>query len=286
MRKDGFTLIEVAIVLVILGLIIGLGIPMFKMLMQQNKLTEDRATVKEAKQALIGYAYARGGFPKPVIANGLKLLPYSTLGVRETDANGHQLIYDVNNNLTIDATGGDVGTFCQNVALEMTKSDYPQVQYTNGNRTSVAFVVLSEGLNYRLDDLNANAAKANNSQSIFDDPSHPYSKSYDDIVAVGSLSELYSWCQANGYVGSGGGSAGGGSYSNPLAILADTAAKIAEKYNNRMPTDSELKDLLPTGISYRIFGHNVILRDKYGDVETLHYTWRKDQLKYIGIVKR
>ena len=224
MRQKGFTLVEVAIVLVILGLIIGLGIPMLRMLIQQNKLTEDRAVVKEAKQALIGYAYAHGGFPDVYKSNGLKLLPYFKLGIRATDANANPLIYDVNPSL-IESDNSSIKTFCQKVAAEMSKSDYPQIQYSDGSKTPVAFVVVSKSINYKLDDLNADAAKAGNNRAVFDAPSHPYSKDYDDIVAVETLADLNRWCESSGYNNENqGGNGGTGDFS--LCIL-----QCMEKYN-------------------------------------------------------
>ena len=61
--RKGFTLIELAFVLVIVGLLLGLGAQLIPMLVTQNKLSDDRTRVKEAKTALIGYALATGRLP-------------------------------------------------------------------------------------------------------------------------------------------------------------------------------------------------------------------------------
>ncbi len=286
MKRKGFTLIEVAIVLVILGLIIGLGIPMLRTLIEQNKLTEDRTVVKEAKQALIGYAYAHGGFPSVYVKNGLKLLPYSKLGVREKDANGNPLIYDVNPLLTESATGGSIQTFCQNVALEMTKNDYPQIQYADGTKSPVAFVVVSKSINYRLDDLNKNAAKATNKQAVFDAPDHPYSKNYDDIVAVETLADLNRWCQSSGnQSGTGGGSSGGGSVSSsPKAVLASLVSQILNQFGNTPPTPSQLNSILPQGATYRYSSRGRKLTIYYnGSKATVLWNRAKNEIKKITI---
>ncbi len=284
MRQKGFTLVEVAIVLVILGLIIGLGIPMLRMLIQQNKLTEDRAVVKEAKQALIGYAYAHGGFPDVYKSNGLKLLPYFKLGVRATDANANPLIYDVNPYLTDNATGGNLQTFCKNVATEMTKNDYPQIEYSDGKTTSVAFVVLSKSINYRLDDLNANAAKANNNQAVFDAPSHPYSKNYDDIVAVETFGDLYQWCQNNvGFQsGSGGSGNGGGSNLPPKALLASVVSQILSQFNG-VPTKKELNSILPEGVKAEEIDNSIVTLRYKNSVAKIIYNPFTGKATFVNI---
>lgn len=288
MRKKGFTLIEVAIILVILGLIIGLGIPMLRTLIEQNKLTEDRTAVKEAKQALIGYAYAHGGFPSVYIKDGLKLLPYSKLGVSGKDANGNFLIYDVNPSLTETSTGNSIQTFCQNVALEMSKNDYPQIQYPDGSKTPVAFVVVSKSINYRLDDLNVDAAKANNRQAVFDAPQHPYSKNYDDIVAVETLADLNRWCQSSGnQSGTGGGSSGGSGNNSPKAVLASLVAQILNQFGNTPPTPDQLNSILPPGATYRYSrnGRGLYVLYVYynGSKATILWNRAEDSVKRVTI---
>ncbi|WP_035587029.1 type II secretion system protein [Hippea jasoniae] len=240
MKRKGFTLIEVAIVLVILGLIIGLGIPMLRMLVKQNKLTQDRTLVKEAKEALIGYAFAHGGFPAPVNKNGYRTLPASKLGVPSRDAEGQSIIYDVNDTLTDDATGGNLTTFCNNVKSAISSNQKPQIQYSDGTKKSVAFVVISRGSNYKLDDLNSNAAKWTNGTRIYDSDDHPYSKDYDDIVVSYSLGELNNWCLQNIGESSSGGL--GGFVSN----LANFLNKYANA--NKAPDSGDVN--LPSGYSY------------------------------------
>jgi prepilin-type N-terminal cleavage/methylation domain-containing protein len=55
-RNKGLTLIEVAIVLIILGLLIGLGAGLLGMLIKRAKIIENKEAVDAALEALISYA--------------------------------------------------------------------------------------------------------------------------------------------------------------------------------------------------------------------------------------
>ena len=226
----GFTLVEVAIVMVILGLILGLGIPMMRTLIKQNKLTEDRLAVKEAKNALIGYAYRHGMFPAPVTSGTYRLLPYDIIGTRQTDSHGNRLIYDVNDNLTA-SSDQSLQSFCNKVANEAIADHLPKID-NNGTKTPVAFIVISKGSNYRLDDLNATGAKVSGGTGIYDNPSHPYDNNYDDIVASYSFGELEKWCDETVGSGSGGSS---GSYSTAYGALTAVAANLIDSNPNGPP---------------------------------------------------
>jgi len=161
-NQKGFTLIEIAIVMVIMGLLLGLGIPMMRTLIQSNELTEDRLAVKEAKDALIGYATANSKLPPET---GY-LLPYKTLGVRSKDSHGERLIYDVNSSLTSTA---NTSSFCSRLKSLKGRPTIAGV--------SVAFIVISKGANYKLDILN------NTANGTYENQSHPYNKqTADDIV--------------------------------------------------------------------------------------------------------
>ncbi len=270
MDKRAFTLIEVAIVMVILGLIIGLGMPMMKMLMKSNKLHEDRNTVAQAKAALIGYAYEYGSFPNPDTASGYRLLPYDKLGVRQTDSHGNQLIYDVNNKLLKSATSDNIIQFCKNVGDEMKKSDLPKISYS-GTQTPVAFIVISKGSNYKLDDLNKTGAKVSGGTRIYDNPTHTYGKDYDDIVKTYTFAELNKWCKDNGYSdnnGSGGGNNGNGTaFSNLASYVAD----IAKDFPSTPPKKSDLN--LPKGYTYKKIGNNIIITDSNGREAIISYKY-------------
>ncbi len=162
-NQKGFTLIEIAIVMVIMGLLLGLGIPMMRTLIQSNELTEDRLAVKEAKDALIGYATANSKLPPPETGY---LLPYQMLGVRSKDSHGGRLIYDVNSSLT---SAANTSSFCSRLKSLKGRPKIAGVP--------VAFIVISKGANYKLDRLN------NRANGTYENQSHPYNKqTADDIV--------------------------------------------------------------------------------------------------------
>jgi prepilin-type N-terminal cleavage/methylation domain-containing protein len=106
--SPGFTLVEMAIVLVIVGLILG-GIMMpLSVQMEQRNVLNTRTTIANVQEALIGYAMANGRFPCPaapgatgvesptnaaitgVCTNPLNgFVPGTTLGITPTNANGY-----------------------------------------------------------------------------------------------------------------------------------------------------------------------------------------------------
>ena len=101
-RQRGFSLIEIAIVLVIVGLMIGGLVTPLTVQLEQRKVAETQKALDEAKEALTGYALRYGYLPCPAISamNGLEdrrggrcngdkrvgFLPWATLGLRRAIA--------------------------------------------------------------------------------------------------------------------------------------------------------------------------------------------------------
>lgn len=120
-KQYGFSLVEMAVVLVILGLILaGLLLPLSAQIEQRNR-AETLTKLEEAKEALIGYALGNRFLPCPdskAIPDGLEdtrngagvcpqaegTLPWRALGVERTDAWVHYFRYrvdpDFSNNIT------------------------------------------------------------------------------------------------------------------------------------------------------------------------------------------
>ena len=189
--KRGFTLVELAIALVILGLVIGLGIPLFGLLVKQNKITETRTVVKEVKVSLQGFAQMQGRLPwADTNGDGQEdtnqttgQLPYLTLGVRGEDAWHTQLYYDVNDQL---ASSTSLSQFCQRLTQLATNgtADYPQT--SSGEMAAVFF---SPGENRTPDGQDADISGGSNDR-VYEDESKALSSSNDDIVGQLSLSYL------------------------------------------------------------------------------------------------
>ena len=103
-KHQGFTLVEMAIVLVILGFVLTTLLLPLRAQREQAAQIQTNNTLALAKQALLGFAQARGRLPCPATAasNGLEAplggniacasqlgyLPATTLGIEPTDANG------------------------------------------------------------------------------------------------------------------------------------------------------------------------------------------------------
>ena len=110
----GFSLIEMAFVLVIVTLLLGGLLVPFTTQVEQKRIAETQKAMEEIKEALLGYAVANGRLPCPVkdlppmsgdappppCANVAGFLPYSTLGVSRADAWGHLYRYAVSADFT------------------------------------------------------------------------------------------------------------------------------------------------------------------------------------------
>lgn len=110
--QKGFSLIEMAVVLVIVGLLLGGLLVPLSTQMESDRRKETTATLESIRDALLGYAVINGRLPCPDIstprdgladactsgANQITVrgLPYATLGVSATDAWGNPWVYAVN----------------------------------------------------------------------------------------------------------------------------------------------------------------------------------------------
>lgn len=116
--QNGFTLVEMAIVLAIVALILGTSLTLLSAQQDQRRIEDTRDRLNAAQEALIGFAITNGRLPcpaDPTIATGAALagheaatcttspnttggvLPWVTLGIGETDAWGRRFTYSVTN---------------------------------------------------------------------------------------------------------------------------------------------------------------------------------------------
>lgn len=184
MRKNmpGFTLVEMAVVLVIVGLVLAGILSTFQTQMASAKIRETRQSLLDIRESLQAFALINGRLPcpaDPVLANttvgagqesigavsGLCLrvngvIPWATLGVKELDAWGGRFSYSVTDS---SAAGGGPARFArrppnpapctgQNTAVTfgLCSTGSIEVQATAGGAALfVAAVIVSHGSNRR-----------------------------------------------------------------------------------------------------------------------------------------
>jgi len=77
LKQRGLTLVELALVLLIVGLVSGGGLMVMTTQMEQNRIKETQRALALAKEALIGYAQIHGRLPCPVNATSNGQVPSS-----------------------------------------------------------------------------------------------------------------------------------------------------------------------------------------------------------------
>lgn len=210
----GFTLVELAMVLMIVGLLLGGLIVPLSAQMEQRRAAETQRTLEEIKEALTGYAVINGQLPcpaDPAIPTGSAnagiancaftsgVVPWATLGTSETDGWGNRFTYRADTNYT-DAVGT---TF--NCTPPVTPSQSSFALCTTGSFTvlsaaaggtnvaiQVPAIVLSHGKNsagaYTQSGsqipASGNADEAENSDGDADNNyvSHTATPAFDDLV--------------------------------------------------------------------------------------------------------
>ncbi len=104
-RFRGFTLIELAVALVVVALVLGSLLVPLQAQVEQRKTAETQRTLDQAMEALLGFAAANGRLPCPAFATGSEdppgggncnhpydgFFPAATLGLGPTDAQGYLL---------------------------------------------------------------------------------------------------------------------------------------------------------------------------------------------------
>lgn len=106
-QTNGFTLVEIAIVLVIIGLLLGGMLMPLTAQMEQRRVSETQKALDEINQALVGFAIANDRLPCPAspASNGVEsplgggactnpydgFIPAVTLGLSQTDNQGYMV---------------------------------------------------------------------------------------------------------------------------------------------------------------------------------------------------
>lgn len=202
-KSAGFSLVEMAIVLAIIGLLLGGLLPAISGQIEQQRRNETRKQIDEIKDALIGFAIINGKLPCPATVtygeadstctnpSSDNYLPWKTLGVSEADAWGGKWLYRVE------------PVFASSVPFTLTTTSNAtldlQVKDSAGNRLTTASerplaIIFSTGQNLVADGENASFETTSNATYQSDTPN----QSFDDITIWISRPQLFNRMVAAG----------------------------------------------------------------------------------------
>lgn len=206
LRQPGFTLVELAVVLAIFGLLLGILVIPLSTQVDQQRYADAERQLTAVHEALLGFAIANGRLPCPAtatIASGAAnagvenkpgaacgggvaegVLPWATLGVPELDPWGLRFTYRVATALADDPAAGMQASFLI--------TDTGNITVTDGAvniGTQLPAVVVSHGKNglgaFRPDGTQVGGATGNELQNANNDVtfvSQLPAPNFDDLV--------------------------------------------------------------------------------------------------------
>lgn len=199
-QQAGFTLLEIAIVMVIIGLLTGGGVSLMKILTERKARNETMEYLHQARSALANFASNQGRLPwADSDADGLEnsgntngSFPYLTLQMAPTDAYTRVLHYELNANLA-----NNRSATC--AALRSGLTVRPLVMDGDGAGTAfnVAVVLVSGGpLNADnngnfFDAYNSGTHQGNNNSGTPNYLRHVPVQTFDDLTAYIGGNELF-----------------------------------------------------------------------------------------------
>lgn len=207
-KPNGFTLLELAIVLVIIGLVGGGGLLVVNSMVSHHKRSQALQQLEDARRALLTYAsyykslpYADSGDDGVADAGATEgWLPYKTLLIKPYDAWGRKIKYEINGALSCSTLKGIINGSADLSAWRPKVWDADGAAASNPFATMVILV-------------SAGAADADHSGNVFDaiyDGSvtpavggsnvsgSPYlrqkpTSEFDDLVLYVGAPTLYDW---------------------------------------------------------------------------------------------
>jgi prepilin-type N-terminal cleavage/methylation domain-containing protein len=153
--KSGFTLIEMAIVLVIVGLLISAFLTPLAAQLEQSRNAEVRRDLAEIKEALLGFAVINGRLPCPDNdGNGIDdgclnnlftavtagNVPWATLDTKQLDPWGRRYQYTVNNGFSapfILANTGNIRVCTASACTNTEANNLPLIIFSRGQNGAI-----------------------------------------------------------------------------------------------------------------------------------------------------
>ncbi|MDO9267106.1 MAG: type II secretion system protein [Sulfurimonas sp.] len=228
MKKKAFTLVELSIVLVIIGLLVGGSFKVMKMMRERAKITEAKDSVLAAKNAVIGYAVTYPSLPDSNEFN-------QNLSTSKTP--NHPMFYVADTNLW-----NPINDICAFTATSL------KVNNRGSTINDVAFVVAHEGANYNMQTALIGNVVNIREADYWDDDNTTFAnidEPYDDIVEWVTLAQLHKEA---------------GCINRPLRIVTDSlpkgivgisySATIIIDGNYSIPTVNSCLFLPSNGLSY------------------------------------
>lgn len=217
-QTGGFTLIELAIVMVVVTLLLGgLLVPLTTQI-EQRRVRETQQAMDEIKEALLGFAMAKRYLPCPAVSatNGAEsardagnkciakvgYLPWEILGVAKLDAWGQIFRYAVDADFTANAAPyfslGSTG----NITIQTRDAGGALVSYA----TNIPAVIVSHGKNAYLGATDNGAVIANDSANNPDEITNAgaagttfvtRAMNRDPASSSGEFDDLVAWISPN-----------------------------------------------------------------------------------------
>jgi prepilin-type N-terminal cleavage/methylation domain-containing protein len=246
--KAGFTLIEVAVVLVIVGIIISIMSTILPALIQSSKISKCRAIMEKFDYSMEGYIAANGRCPCPdTDGDGLENrnpgsnpptddtcdayvgdLPYLSIGLSSGEDNWHNPItYGVYEDFIKTTPSG----LCDSLSSFIQNPDTNWLRTTaNGNSTNQAYVLVSggpkdlDGVNGFFDGLNGSSPNVE-----FEIPDKIVDANYDDLLRATSFAYL------QGKKCGGGGTGGGGNCDGVESVYCGNCDDTIDNDSDGLP---------------------------------------------------
>lgn len=139
LSQRGFTLVELAMVLVVIGLLIGMGMSLIGPLTKRAKIIETREAVSQAKEAVFGWTVKNTYLPPDIV----------TAGGKNVDGFGKDILYIIAPE--IDASGENA---CRRIAADPNNRTTLNIcrngDCSTGLVRNIAFVIVSGAENFNI----------------------------------------------------------------------------------------------------------------------------------------